>query len=78
MLVDTGERGVHRHDPVDLTLKRRATLHVGEVTMELDPAPTAFVVTRWGVHYLAEGSLWWSEVDDMIADYVSRFHGQDR
>ena len=24
------------------------------------------------------GSLWWSEVDDMIADYVSRFHGQDR
>jgi hypothetical protein len=24
------------------------------------------------------GSLWWSEADDMIADYVSRFHGQDR
>jgi hypothetical protein len=47
-----------------------ATLHVGEVTMELDPAPTAFVVTRWGVHYLAEGSLWWS--DGGAAERVAR------
>lgn len=37
------------------------TLHVGDVVIELDPAPTAFVVTRWGVHYLAEGSLWSSD-----------------
>ncbi|NYD56397.1 hypothetical protein BKA08_000635 [Nocardioides marinisabuli] len=36
-------------------------LHVGDVVLELDPAPTAFVVTRWGVHYLAEGSLWSSD-----------------
>ncbi|ANH37002.1 hypothetical protein I601_0550 [Nocardioides dokdonensis FR1436] len=37
------------------------TLHVGERTLELDPAPAAFVVTRWGVHYLADGSLWFSD-----------------
>ena len=33
----------------------------GRFTIELDPAPTAFVVTRWGVHYLAEGSLWFTD-----------------
>lgn len=37
------------------------TLHVGERTLELDPAPAAFVVTRGGVHYLADGSLWFSD-----------------
>ena len=41
-----------------------------------------FQATGWLVFDVPKGmtlgSLWWSEVDDMIADYVSRFHGQDR
>ncbi len=53
--------GSPRYDPRAPAWAVGPSLHVGEVTMELDPAPTAFVVTRWGVHYLAEGSWWWSD-----------------
>src|SRR5690606_6359295 len=30
MLMDTRDRGIHRHDPVDLASERRPLLHVGE------------------------------------------------
>ncbi len=53
--------GAPTYDPRAPAWAVGTTLHVGEQSIDLDPAPTAFVVTRWGVPYLAQGSLWWSD-----------------
>ncbi|MBD8868128.1 hypothetical protein [Nocardioides donggukensis] len=36
-------------------------IHVGEDVIAVDPAPEAFVVTDAGIHYLADGVLWFTD-----------------
>ncbi len=64
-------------DVADTEENKYAPLLWGEVELA-----RYFEATGWLVFDVPKGmtlgSLWWSEVDDMIADYVSRFHGQDQ
>lgn len=43
------------------------SLHVGDVELDVRPAPEAFVVTTAGVYYLARGTLWFTDGADPVA-----------